>query len=82
MPHSLDSQTIAENPGSSFDDEDDGENGQHHLPSDAAHGSKNGQSYGRFEGTNGGERDEEDEEDEDEEGEANEEEGEQDDGKP
>lgn len=65
---SLDSQhALPENPGSSLEDEDEGENG-----------GKNRPSYGRFEGGNGrGDGDEE--EDDDEEGEANDEEGEQDD---
>lgn len=67
---SLDSQhTLPENLGSSLEDDDEGVNG-----------GKNGPSYGRFEGANGGGDGEEDE-DEDEEGEANDDEGEQEDGK-
>lgn len=75
---SLDSQhTLPENPGSSLEDEDDGENGGHHhvMSSD---GVKNGPSYGRFEGANGGGDGDEEEDDDEEEGEANEEEGEHD----
>lgn len=81
MPHSMDSQqTAAENPGSSLEDEDDGENGggQHHASQ--SDGVKNGQNYGRFEGVNGGDADEEEDDDE-EEGDAIEEDGEHDDGK-
>lgn len=81
MPHSMDSQqTAVENPGSSLEDEDDGENGggQHHASQ--SDGVKNGQSYGRFEGVNGGDGDEEEDDDE-EEGDAIEEDGEHDDGK-
>lgn len=66
---SLDSQhTLPENLGSSLEEDDEGVNG-----------GKNGPSYGRFEGVNGG-GDGDEEDDEEEEGDANDEEGEQDDG--
>lgn len=65
----LSEHTLPEIPGSSLEDEDEGENG-----------GKNGPSYGRFEGANGGREGDEEEEDDEEEGEGNDEEGEQDDG--
>lgn len=69
---SLDSQhTLPENLGSSLEDDDEGVN------NNINGGGKNGPSYGRFEGVNGGE----DDEDEEEEGEANDDDGEPEDGK-
>ena len=67
---SLDSQhTLPDNPASSLEDEDDGENG-----------GKLGPSFGRFEGANGGGDADDDEDEDEEDGDANDDDGEQDDG--